>query len=168
MRSLVLVLCIFPSQYCKRPKETWCTWIERFIQQIFRGTCYMPGTALDIGETVNEMTKILCLPTTHSSLKIITYFTPSLGRWPLPHLGRWELGQMLNIDTLKAPMSLSAELRQLPSTRAVHPCIRIENLTCLELRLRLHVTVTQARLNINPSTFSVPSLPALWSCTWQL
>lgn len=53
-----------------------CTWIERFIQQIFRGTRYTPGTALDTGETVNEMTKKLCLPTTHSPLKIITYFTP--------------------------------------------------------------------------------------------
>lgn len=66
VQSLVLGHYVLPSQYCKHPKDI-CTYGQSnpVIQQVFMGTYYMPGTALDRRETVNDKSRILCRPGPH-------------------------------------------------------------------------------------------------------
>lgn len=125
----------------------------------------MPGAALDTGETVNELTKILCLPTTHSPLKIITYFYLLTGETAPPTSGKTGVGvgaKYRHTEGTDAP-----ESGALPAA-AVHSRIGNENLTCLGRRVHLHVAVTPAGLNTHLGAVPVLSLPALWSCTRQL
>lgn len=78
VQSLVLGHYIFPSQYCRHPKDICtCGLSNPVTQQVFTGTYCMPGTALGIRETVNDKSRI----------SAVLGLTCSLGRCRPPLLG---------------------------------------------------------------------------------